>query len=197
MITKNKILTSLAILLASTSASAELISSDWLAGGDNRVVLDTETGIEWLDMSETRGMDISDLIDNSVFDGWSVGGEQEVISFMNSIISDGTFRDFNSMTHNGNSFNSYSLYLRDAGNYAMAGFVLDGRSYLNYGSYTDSNNRSDFGIWLKSDGGLTISSINDPGINANNANAPAGVPIGASISLLALGLAGFSRRKKK
>ena len=59
---------------------------------------------------------------------------------------------------------------------------------------------SNFGVYLVSDGGVTLSSINDPSLNANNSKAPGNsgpsdVPIGLSFLGLALVSAGIKRRK--
>jgi hypothetical protein len=64
---------------------------------------------------------------------------------------------------------------------------------------TNNTNYSNdaFGVYLVSDGGTTLSSINDPSLNANNANAPASVPLPATAALLGLGLLGFGARRKK
>jgi hypothetical protein len=53
-----------------------------------------------------------------------------------------------------------------------------------------------YGVYLVSNGGTTLSSINDPSLNANNANAPASVPLPATASLFGLGLLGFGARRK-
>lgn len=49
---------------------------------------------------------------------------------------------------------------------------------------------------LVSDGGTTLSSINNPSLNINNANDPINsVPLPATTLLFAFGAAGFLRRK--
>ena len=56
------------------------------------------------------------------------------------------------------------------------------------------------GVYLVSDGGTTLSSLNDPMLNANNPNSPANqqpVPVNAPVSLLALALIALGFRKQK
>jgi hypothetical protein len=70
--------------------------------------------------------------------------------------------------------------------------------YLNQYFNNDTNAAaSHLGVYLVSDGGTTLSSINDPSLNANNANAPASVPLPATAALLGFGLLGFGARRKK
>lgn len=56
------------------------------------------------------------------------------------------------------------------------------------------------GVFLVSDGGVSIESINNPMLNANNANSPynaTSVPLPATGALLALALSGFAVRRKQ
>jgi hypothetical protein len=79
------------------------------------------------------------------------------------------------------------------------------RTSDNYVGLSSNNNESNntnfsfitYGVYLVSDGGTTLSLINDPSLNANNANAPASVPLPATAALLGLGLLGFGARRNK
>jgi len=51
----------------STSAKAELISTDFENQGDDLVTLDTDTGLEWLDLSLTRNNSMNNV--NAVLGG--------------------------------------------------------------------------------------------------------------------------------
>jgi hypothetical protein len=59
------LLSSLSLIAVSEIASAELLATDLIPGtGDDLVVLDTESGLEWLRLTETRGLSVVDVIDN-------------------------------------------------------------------------------------------------------------------------------------
>ena len=69
-------------LAMSSQASAGIISLDWQNDGDNLASLHEETGIEWLKISQTAGMSISQvtaqLDDGGLFDGWRLPTFDEV-----------------------------------------------------------------------------------------------------------------------
>jgi hypothetical protein len=48
-----------ALLLSATSTQAALVETDWTNTGDALATLDTDTGIEWLDLTQTLGMSIN------------------------------------------------------------------------------------------------------------------------------------------
>lgn len=86
----------------------------------------------------------------------------------------------------------------------------DGTSYLagaaqrtplntSYGNELSSerlNGDSYLGYFLVSDGGVTLSSIQDPTLNANNANSPYNVSESLGMASFLLGGLAFARRKK-
>lgn len=114
----------------------------------------------------------------------------------------------------------YGLFLNDADNapsLAAEDVLMSGFAYqinntgtsrsLKYYHYTyndwthDSYNRdfadSMYGVYLVSDGGMTLSSKEDPSINANNPASPYNVPVtGAAATLLILAGAGAMRRRQ-
>lgn len=66
------------------SANATLISSDWQSANDNLITMDTATGLNWLDLSQTYGMSLgtaSSLL-ASTFSGFRFATHSEVIGFM-------------------------------------------------------------------------------------------------------------------
>ena len=69
-------------LAMSSQASAGIISLDWQNDGDNLASLHEETGIEWLKISQTAGMSISQVTaqlgDGGLFDGWRLPTFDEV-----------------------------------------------------------------------------------------------------------------------
>jgi len=55
------------LISVSRSASADLIRRDLIPGsGDHLVVLDTESGLEWLRLTETTGLSVVDVIENGI-----------------------------------------------------------------------------------------------------------------------------------
>jgi len=85
--------------LFSSAAQAELVSTDWLVNNDSKATLDTKTGIEWLDLSETRGKSIAQVqaLLDTTYSGWTLATERQVFDlFVNSF----SFYDFDYDTKN-------------------------------------------------------------------------------------------------
>jgi hypothetical protein len=217
------------LLLNFASAHAELVHSDYLVEGDQRATLDTETGIEWLKLNNTPSHTINSALD--AFEGWRLPTASDVNAIMASVfyeISD----DFNasqhtymganyenftaqyntwatmmgqSGTHQGNPVN-YGNYLMDNGVGAAAGAFNNENVLFDYQAdvYTRNYNGSFYSIFLVSDGGVTLSSVESPENNAANPNSPyskaqaVAVPIsqyGISLSLIALMFMGRLKNK--
>ena len=91
---------------------------------------------------------------------------------------------------------SKGLYINEDGDTVLSGTVRERRGAtmtnmyfydgLENASYTTSYSDSTTGVFLVSDGGLTLSSINDPSINASNPNSPFNV--NAPLGVACLGL---------
>lgn len=79
---KNSVLAAIALagVLASGSASAEFIQSDVYVAGDNKAVLDTDTGLEWMKLSETADTRISWYAD--LDNGWRLATQSEVTQYI-------------------------------------------------------------------------------------------------------------------
>jgi hypothetical protein len=219
------------LALASMSASAQLISTDWKSTGDKLATLDESTGIEWLDLTQTDGMsiDTAEGLLSSRFEGWRLPTRSEVTQLMvNAFPSQAAFvqgsgsKGFTNTTTDNEVDNFRLLFgtTQSASNYdytrglfkndsggqysVLQSGVFDEKpsdyivfySNLNINNSTNYSNDS-FGVYLVSDGGTTKSSLNDPSLNANNANAPSSVPLPATAALLGLGLLGFGARRKK
>lgn len=58
----------LSVLLALQNANAALISKDYAVAGDNLITLDTDSNLEWLDFSATRGISILKILSGT--GGW-------------------------------------------------------------------------------------------------------------------------------
>lgn len=89
---------------------------------------------------------------------------------------------------------SYRYQKYTWGKYEHTASLYD--EYYNSDTTIDSIS-SDRGVFLVSDGGVTLSSINDPTLNVNNPNSPAKVstPFAFGTALL-IGMAAVRRRKK-
>jgi hypothetical protein len=222
----SKIFAVSAIALASMSANAELVQTDWKVAGDSLATLDDESGLEWLDVSETLNRSYNSVAESldGEYAGWRLPTQNEVVELFahafpgygNNITgyySSGTrynelhkFEALFGYAATGNQRRIHSLYEKNGQ------LVYAGTYSYNYGNNiklqgTDESVNRDwhltgtsaaFNTFLVSDGGTTISSINDPSLNINNANAPINnVPLPATAALLGLGLLGFSARRKK
>jgi hypothetical protein len=99
---------------------------------------------------------------------------------------------------------SQALHTSLDGNSARLGnFAYDingspGGNVMHYNNPTSNlaYKNASYGVFIVSDGGTTLSSINDPSLNAMNDNAPVNnVPLPATAALLGLGLLGFGARR--
>lgn len=220
----------MSLLALSLGANAAFVLSDYKVEGDNQVVLHEETGIEWLNITQTAGMSIDDVVAqlDGQFSGWRLPTlddmytmESEYFGLQNELSRDaGSVRNlsrdvataynelFGYAFENANGTFSRGLHLGVDEGVAYRTYVYAAayrQSTVNYNqsfNATTSYSDSGYGVYLVSDGGATYSSLNDPTLNANNANAPVNnvtVPEPASLAILSAGLMGFafSRRKSK
>ena len=113
------------------------------------------------------------------------------------------------LTGDGSSNNrywySYGLHVEDDGEVNMSGtfrrqkwyrkYTHWATIYEDYGSYSMDHTSTNVGIYLVSDGGVTLSSINDPTLNAANPNSPANLSVPGAVAALGIaGLFGWRRR---
>lgn len=232
MKTLNKLIIASTIAFASMGANAELIATDWKTTGDSLATLDAETGIEWLDLTQTDGMSINQAegLLSSTFAGWRLPTRNEVTQMMvnafpskAAIVQGSGSWEFTDATLDNDADNFRALFGKTHNNptydYSIGMFknnevgaqysvlysgVLDTPNNDSVYLLSNNNQTNDanyantiFGIYLVSDGGTTLSSINNPSLNANNANAPASVPLPATAFLMIFGLAGLMRKKAK
>jgi len=89
----------------STSVNAAIISTDWLAAGDNLITQDTSTGLEWLDLTTTSNRSYNDvsakLGSGQEFDGWRYATEADVVGFFDSFGGDSNYYNGWSTQNNG------------------------------------------------------------------------------------------------
>jgi len=80
-----------ATILASigTPANAELIERDWQSTGDAALTYDTETGLEWLDITLTAAQSwnevASQLITGGIYDGFSFATEEQTLGIFGAV----------------------------------------------------------------------------------------------------------------
>lgn len=225
-----KTLIAATLLLSITSAQAALVATDWKTQGDALSTLDEQTGIEWLDLTETVGMSYSQISgmfgNGGQFGGWRFPTATEIFS-----LYDNQFAGIDSASVAIN--NSYQVGVLGAsktldflsligitGNYEGGSNLVSSGMYMYDGNYLHAaaqyyNNTTYFymnrnvnasttdihafrGVYLVSDGGTTLSSQQDPSINANNANAPTSdVSAPALLGLMGLGLFGLASLRRR
>lgn len=82
----NKVLSSIAcgLFLSYQSTSAALIDQDWSIPGDNHLLLDTSTGLQWLDLSQTANQSYADVSVNlahgGIYEGFRFATQSEVLA---------------------------------------------------------------------------------------------------------------------
>jgi len=205
--------TTLAItLFLSSAANAELIQGDWVSNNDNNVALDTNTGLEWLNLTLTTGQSYNEVtrkIEAQSFSGFRFATETEVkamfLNFTNLTekTTNGApfYKEFYSFFGNKNNQHmkfSYGLTERDDGTIAQYGVTDAATLYYDYNSYDKNYENKYYGFFLVSEGGATLSSQLD--LNYSNAqqaglsNVNGG---GALLGLSLLGVAGVRRKYNK
>lgn len=187
-----------ALLLAAlqcSAAHAALQSIHWKTDGDNLVTLDTVTGIEWLDLTVTRGKSIDEVsaLLQSSYTGWRLPTPGEMRTLLLAVHDFVIYHDqeyVNSkpataekvlrhamMGITEGSQTTSGLYLNTGGAYVFssAGYISGGNGYTYFNHYRGVSTGykvEGSGVYLVSEGGTSWSSINDPSLNINNPNAP-------------------------
>jgi hypothetical protein len=202
--------------LFSSVAHAELISTDWKVEGDGYSTLDTISGKEWLDLSLTSGMTYnqvaSQLGEGGEFEGWRLPTEDEVLTLLDNSILDKNLIDYGDYSRNASTVYS-GEFAAAFGNFIGINAEGDNNKVGFSGVYSNLlytyESRGEYskdtvvaylslvaGVYLVSDGGMTLGSTTDPVISnyqgATNVNAP--LAFGA-IGLMLAG-AGLRGRKK-
>ena len=211
-----------ALLLGTSSAHAGYVYTDWKTEGDQLAVLHEETGIEWLRFSNTINMSVNQVKNDPTFVGWRLPTAEEVDVYFSSffethshlsgvnkgnssIINGYSGQAQNWADTNGKSttspIRSYGFGYTDNGTVAFYGLsYASGKTNFRYAveGYTEDTASPYFGIFLVSDGGTTLSSINDPTLNANNPNAPVNtVSTPFTLGALLMVMGGIAGRRRK
>lgn len=78
-------------LVFSSLSQAEMIVGDLDQAGDGKVTIDTSTGIEWLDLTDTKGMSVNAVLaemgKGGLYEGWRLPTEEEVRTMFNGYLS--------------------------------------------------------------------------------------------------------------
>lgn len=200
----------------SAPASADFIHTDWKTAGDKQAALDTETGIEWLNLTQTNGKTITQVTDllNTTYSGWRLPTYTEVSSMITRFFGNPTSwnaystsngmiaRDFSVLFGTGSTETAYNLgtHRTDTGQLRYSGAYVNGANVefsaysVYYGPTNTTKPPRGLGVFLVSDGGTTLSSINNPNLNINNPAAPVNqaAPAPTDVSApIGLGLAGL------
>lgn len=181
-----------ALCMVSSVANAKFVETDWLADGDALATLDTESGLEWLDLSETVNQSISGVDAQTgvggLYEGWRLPTYSEIQFLMQDGLFEGAFStsgmqktsrvdavaefyELHGYTREDASPRSYGMYIHENGElrvFGVAGSDLmainhDHEVYPNAGPYDFAHPLH--AVWLVSDGGVTLSSNSNARIN--------------------------------
>lgn len=188
------IFASLALLIVSSTmtAHAAFVETDWKVLGDKKATLDTNTGIEWLDLTETNSMSINYVSSRLTTDflGWRFPTYDEMLNLVETLypsVLPPHMRNLNttSVGYGTNGADhllfgartpqyTYGLYATSNSTLLFGRNTQAGVMHFNYYWAPGSLNFSHAyaGVYLVSDGGVTLSSINNPSLNVNNPNSP-------------------------
>jgi len=188
-------------LVLSTSSQAALISLDWNNTDDNLITHDTVTGLNWLDLTETRGMTYETV--TSQFNGWRYATTAEVVNL---------WANFNVNLSSSSVFNNASIV--EQGVYDAA-LILGDTEVLAQAGYPYSGTRGitaendAIGAWVSNDPNYGVYTIHwYDGFSSQSPGSDyfgsylvevSAVPVPAAVWLFGsglIGLVGFARRKK-
>ena len=140
---KKTTIAAIAAILFSATASAELSIMDWQVEGDAKIAQDSETGIDWLRLTNTQGMSIDDVVaelgEGGEFEGWRLPTADEVQTMMGNVYTDYTFDDEGT-----SEFTGYRWYT--GGSDYQADLRTAWGETLGYRYYTTSNGSNRY--WL-------------------------------------------------
>lgn len=92
-------------LVLSTSVNSAIISVDWQSAGDNLITQDTDSGLEWLDLTATSFRSYNDisskLSTGQEFDGWRYATTTEISEFFDAFGGDSNYYNGWSTQNNG------------------------------------------------------------------------------------------------
>jgi hypothetical protein len=212
----------LAALSLSNYSQASIVEADWLSTGDNLAVLDTNSNLEWIDLSQTQNDNYSGVVSklNGIFTSWRLPSVQEVAGLFSSAFTtygaNAGFKQFGPSTSSHDDatdfsriFNSdggdqWTLGLfQDGGEYKVTGVMANGEDYrvLDSTMNAQSGAENQIGIVYSTFLVRNASTSSEPETGPGPAPSPspqAPVDVSAPIGLAALMLSGFAflRRRK-
>lgn len=80
------------------AADADLISVDWQSAGDNLITQDTDTNLEWLDLTVTMGLTGTQVLDD--FSGWRYATLSEINSLFGAAGAVGPYNGWSRDNYN-------------------------------------------------------------------------------------------------
>ena len=93
------------LAIFSFDASATIISTDWRFAGDNLITQETDSGLEWLDLTVTDGLSYYDVValmgDGGSLQGWRYATRAEVGSLWDAFGGDSNYYNGLSTQNNG------------------------------------------------------------------------------------------------
>jgi hypothetical protein len=213
-----KIFTTLAIVtaLASTmafSASAEIINTDLNTAGDNLVITDTVTGLEFLNLNKTMGMTVSAVKAqlNTTFLGWRLSTGEEASSMLSNLLEGyGGYIDYfglgrpsyetlygvdsrsaSALIGVSSWLQSYGMAASGSNDIRMYGFAYNETNknttmFSNYGPHDESWSNPGYSTWLVRDASADIVDENS---GVNDVSTP--------FALSSLALLGFGAIRRK
>lgn len=185
-----------AALFCAMPATAGFVHQDYKVAGDNKTTLDQDTGLEWLKLSETKGLSVGQVSGqlgaDGKFSGWRLPTGKEVAELLSAIFN-GSEPDENSTIVGVNStyvnswfnwmgswlwtngsFYSYGLHYQSEpgeGLVVMTGVRGSDKVVYNAwrGRYSQTYKNGDVGVFLVRD-----TSVEAPGTpTANESDVPA------------------------
>jgi len=190
-------------LIFATQAHASFVETDWKSSGDKQATLDSSTGLEWLKFPNTAGMSLNQVLAatsvGGSLEGWRIPTSLELQTWWqhvlngssSSTLAQGAFYDFSYYAdaaklwfqlngiESSSPTRSYGMGYASDGDFALFGIsrtTTNTRYWVGYGAYGADDSSIYNGVFLVSDGGLTLSSIQNPSLNINNPSAPINNP---------------------
>lgn len=201
-------------LLGLTPAHAALVEADWQTG-DQRAVLDTDTGLKWLDLAVTENIQYSAVVGmlNSTLSGWRLPTITEVQTMFANFFPTlgGTGSGAGSYSSASpvysaaqsweNLFSTGASYKTGYGMFDVGGVVhLAGVSFQGNYVVIEPNWTPDFDYgsmpFYQMGTFLVQNSVNTPPTDPEPTPADVNAPLTALAGLALFGLAGFRRKTK-